>query len=74
MSMKKYTHAKCIRDVIENDVVLFRAEQTYKIVEFDFKSLLYYIEVDNVGEELEVAVTGNHPDFIFIEEEDQHHC
>ena len=70
MSMKKYTHAKCIRDVIENDVVLFRAEQTYKIVEFDFKSLLFYVEVDDVGEELEVAVTPNHPDFEFLYIED----
>lgn len=66
--MKKYTHAKCIRDVIENDVILFESGQTYKIVEFDFKSLLYYIEIDDGGEELtdEFAIAPNHPDFVFL--------
>lgn len=66
--MKKFTHVKCLRNVIENDVVLFEAEQIYKIAEFDFKSLLYYIELngDTAGLTDEFAITPNHPDFEFL--------
>ena len=66
--MKKYTHVKCLRNIIENDVILFEEGQTYKIVEFDFKSLLYYIEmnIDGAGLTDEFAISPNHPDFKFL--------
>lgn len=70
--MKKYTHVKCLKDVIENDVTLFEQGCIYRISEFDYRSLIYYIEIEG-GDGLtdEVAVAPNHPDFKFIEEDQQ---
>jgi hypothetical protein len=42
--MNKFTHVKCLKDVIENCIVIFKGGENYKIVGFDYNSLVYYIE------------------------------
>jgi hypothetical protein len=42
--MNKYTHVKCLKDVIEDGVVIFKEDEIYKIAGYDYKSLLYYIQ------------------------------
>lgn len=42
--MKKYTHVECLEDVIEDDIVIFKVGNIYKITGFDYQSLVYYIE------------------------------
>ncbi|WP_147532310.1 hypothetical protein [Bacillus marasmi] len=42
--MSKFTHVKCKNDVIEEGVLIFKKGEFYKIVGFDYKSLVYYIQ------------------------------
>lgn len=50
--LKKYTHVKCIEDVIEDDMVIFKKENIYKISGFDYRSLVYYVEPEYDEESL----------------------
>lgn len=42
--MNKYTHVKCMKDVIEDEIVIFKNGEIYKITGFDYRSLIYYVE------------------------------
>ncbi|MEK5063657.1 hypothetical protein [Cytobacillus sp. FSL R5-0596] len=42
--MKKYTHVKCIQDVVEHEIVIFKSGEIYKITGLDYRSLVYYVE------------------------------
>lgn len=42
--MKKYTHVKCLKEVTEDEIMIFKEGEIYKIVGFDYHSLLYYVE------------------------------
>lgn len=67
--MKKYTHLECLRDVVENDVVIFKKGEIYKIVGFDYNSLVYYIEPEFYEDNLlpsEFAIYPLNKDFKFL--------
>lgn len=42
--MKIFTHVKCLKNVIEEDVLIFKKNEVYKIMGFDYNSLVYYVE------------------------------
>ncbi|MEH7618502.1 hypothetical protein V7200_23015, partial [Cytobacillus firmus] len=44
INLKRYSHVKCIEDVIEDDIVVFKKGEIYKITGFDYRSLVYYVE------------------------------
>lgn len=67
--MKKYTHVKCLKDVKEDEVLLFKKGKVYKIVGFDYRSLIYYIEPefhDGVYLPDEIAIQALDRNFEFI--------
>lgn len=37
--MNKYTHVICLKDVLEEGIMIFKEGQIYKIVGFDYNSL-----------------------------------
>ncbi|SDM42060.1 hypothetical protein [Bacillus sp. OK048] len=67
--MKRYTHAKCLRDVIEDGLVIFKSGEIYKITGFDYNSLVYYVEPEFYPEDPlpeEFVIPPLHPDFEFL--------
>lgn len=66
--LKEYTHLQCIRDVTEDGIVLFKKGEVYSITGFDYRSLLYYIEIfiddNDMPEEFTIPVL--HPDFKYL--------
>ncbi|CAM3948490.1 hypothetical protein [Mesobacillus zeae] len=67
--MEKFTHVKCLKDVLEDDTVIFKKDEIYKIMGFDYKSLVYYIEPEYYPHEPlpeEFAISPIHPDFKFL--------
>lgn len=72
--MNKCTHAKCLNDVLleETDVILFKQNKVYK-AEWDYKSLLYYIEPEDQEEDFlpdQIAVSAVNPNFHFFRQKD----
>jgi len=49
LTLKKYTHVECIEDITENDnsIVIFEKGELIKISGFDYRSLVFYLEVVN---------------------------
>jgi len=45
--MKKYTHVICLEDIIEDEISIIEKGKRCKITGFDYKSLVYYIEIDS---------------------------
>jgi hypothetical protein len=43
-TMKRYRYVECLKDVVEEDIIVFKAGSIYSITGFDYNSLLYYIE------------------------------
>ena len=67
--MNKYTHVKCLKDVIEEDIVIFKEGEIYKIVGFDYNSLLYYVEPEFYEDNslpVEFAISPINKEFKFI--------
>lgn len=63
MVLKKYTRVLCLNDVTVEDakgeeVVIFEKGHTYKIVGYDFHSLIYYISPDDTSLPDEFAITA----------------
>jgi hypothetical protein len=69
--MKKYTHVKCTKDVVEEGIVIFKEGRIYKISGFDYLSLLYYVEPefyeeDPLPDEFAVSPLNDHFKFLSL--------
>jgi hypothetical protein len=71
MMLKKYTHVKCLKDVVEDDVLIFKKDNIYKIVGFDYHSLVYYVEPEYeegnmLPDEFVINALHNHFEFLML--------
>jgi hypothetical protein len=67
--MKKYTHVKCLKDVIEDDVLIFKEGEIYNVTGFDYNALVYYIEPEFYEEDLlpaEFVISPLNKNFEFL--------
>lgn len=67
--MRKYTHVKCLNTIKEDDIIVFKKGEIYKIMGFDYNSLVYYIEpeyYENVDLPDEYVIQALSRDFEFM--------